>query len=251
MSYIDQDELYIKLDHNQTQVYKLVDSIHPGGVYTIAMAGAQTPVYSSISISGTSYEARVWGFRDADYENGLPIMTEYDFDNVPAGNSIKVATIPGHFQGYHTELKVVEDLNSMTAYNYRVNGAIPASFVKIAAQVQSVTPLPAGKIDAVTSGDFTTTGATWQFYARNNQSFTWTMYGTNTMTSIRLPNLSPNMLQTFPTLALDSLNFYNLELTKYHGLASYQDFLGTLFNPASPRTQNKLNASTLVYGQSK
>ena len=251
LSYIDPDELYIKIEHNQDEVYKLISGIHPGGTYTVDMSDAVSPVFSNISMSGQYYEARIWGFRDADYENGLPVMTDFSLGSVPAGNLVRVAVLPGHFQGYHSELKLIENWDSMTSYSCRRNGDIPAAFDKIDARVGSVTTHPAGKLEATTYGDFTTTCATWQFYGRNNQSFTWTMSGNNTLADIRLPNLSANMLQTFPTFSLDSLYFFNLELTKYHDLASYQDFLNTIFDPSGPKTQNKLNASALIYGQSK
>jgi hypothetical protein len=148
-------------------------------------------------------------------------------------------------------MKLIESWTSGTSYTCRVNGDIPSSFQKIDASVQSLTDYPSGKINIQTAGDFTTTNATWQFYGSNNQFFTWSMVGNNTITEFQLPNLSPSMLQNFPTLSLDSLYFYNAELSMYPGVASYDAFINLVFNPANPISQNKLNASTLIFGQGK
>ena len=178
-------------------------------------------------------------------------MTNYSLGNVPAGQQIKVAVLPERFQGYHTELKLVESWTDNTSYTCRVNGPIPASFLKIDASVQSLSTFPAGKIEVHPSGDFTSTVATWQFYGHNNQAFTWNLYGSDTSTVFKLPYLSPSMLQTFPTLSLDSLSFLNVELSEYPGLTSYNEFLHQVFDPAHPRSPNKLDASTLIFGQGK
>ena len=71
------------------------------------------------------------------------------------------------------------------------------------------------------------------------------------MTAFALPNPSPAMFQMFPVLALDSLGFYNIELTDYTGIASYNDFLKRRFDPAGPHSQDKMNASSMISGQAK
>ena len=251
LSYVDPDELLVKIEDGLDQKYQWINNIHPGENYNIDMASAQTPALSKISLSGKYYEARIWGFKDTDYENSMPIMTNYSLGNVPVNNEINVAVLPEHFQGYRTEMKLIENWTSGTSYTCRVNGDIPSSFQKIDASVQSLTDYPAGKVAIQSTGDFTTTNATWQFYGHNNQFFTWSMIGNNTITEFQLPSLSPSMLQTFPTLSLDSLYFYNAELFKYPGISSYDAFVNLVFDPANPLAQNKLNASSLIFGQGK
>ena len=251
LCYRDPDDLYIKTDDGNGQKYIWMSGIHPGETYNIDMSSAQTPAYRTIGLSGKYYEARIWGYKDTDYENSLPVMTNYSLGNVPVNNELKVAVLPEYFPGYRTELKLIESWTSGASYTCRVNGDIPAAFQKIDATVQSLTDYPSGKIHIQATGDFTTTNATWQFYGHNNQFFTWKMVGNNTIAEFQLPRLSPSMLQTFPTLSLDSLYFYNAEPTKFPGIASYDAFVNLVFNPANPLSQNKLNASSLIFGQGK
>lgn len=251
LSYLDPDNLFIKTENSQGNKYLWINDIHPGETYNADLSLAQTPAFSTISLEGKYYEARVWGYKDTDYENSLPFMTSFSLGDVPAGNQVKVSVLPEHFQGYRTELKLVESWDSNMMYTCRVNGGIPASFQKTNGRFLSVHTYPGGKIEVHSAGDITIINPSWQFYGHNNQSFSWTMYGSDTTTTFKLPLLSPSILQMFPTLSLDSLNFLNVELAKYPGIASYNDFLSHLFTPSSPHSQNNLNASTLIYGQSK
>ena len=251
LSYLDPDDLYIKIDDNQSQKYQWISNIHPGETYNIDMASAQTPAFTSISLSGVYYEARIWGFKSTDFENSQPIMTNFTLGEVPAGNQIQVPLLAEHFPAYHTELKLIESWDSAASYTCRQNGDIPAAFQKINARIQSMAVHPSGVVEVHPGGDFTTANVTWQFYAHNNQIFTWTICGPDTTTMFRLPKLSSSLQQTFPTLSTDSLNFYNVELVKFPDLDSYDKFINAVFNPAHPRSQNKLNASTLILGQSK
>jgi len=251
LTYLDPDDLFVKTENSQGQLFRWISDIHPGGIYDVDMASAQAPALTTIGLSGKYYEARIWGYKNTDYENSLPVMTEFSFGDIPAGNFIRVPDLPEHFQGYHTELKQVESWDSSTSYTFRVNGAIPSGFQKIDARVENLTVYPVGKIHLYPSGDFTSTNATWQFYGHNNQSFSWTMHGCDTTKYFKLPKLPESIIQFFPTLSLDSLYFYNVELSKYPDFASYDEIIHHIFNPTHPHSQNKLNASTLIYGQSK
>jgi hypothetical protein len=251
LSYLDPDNLFIKTENSQGQKYLWINDIHPGETYNADLSLAQTPAFSTISLEGKYYEARVWGYKETDYENSLPVMTSFSLGDVPSGNQVQVSVLPGEFQGYRTELKLVENWESNTEYFCRVNGAIPASFQKTDARILSVNTYTGGKIEVHSVGNFTTANSTWQFYGHNNQSFSWTMCGSDTTTTFQLPHLSPSLLQMFPTLSIDSLNFLHVELASYPGIASYNEFLNHLFDPSSPHSQNNLNASTLIFGQSK
>ena len=251
LSYVDPDDLFIKTDDGQSQKSMLISDIHPGKTYNIDMAQAQAPTFGMIGISGVYYEARVWGYKNSDFENSQPIMTDYALGDIPGSNLIHVAILSALFQGYRTELKLIESWDSLATFTCRVSGEIPAAFQKIDARIQSLIDFGSGKIKVQAAGDFTTTNATWKFYGHNNQVFTWTMSGSDTATHFKLPMLSASMLHTFPTLSLDSLNFYNVELTKYPEVGSYNDHLQLIFDPVHPRSENTLNASSLIFGSSR
>jgi hypothetical protein len=251
MSYTDPDELLVTFGSDGEQVYKWITGVHPGGVYNIDMSGAVAPELTSISLSGIYCEARTWGYRNSAYEDPLPMMTNFSLGNVPAGNKLKVAVYPGHFQGYHTELEIIESWDSATSYIYRVNGDIPSSFVRVNARVLSMKTFPAGRVEIKPDGDYTMTSVLWQFSGTSDQIFNWTLFGDDTTTAFNLPEIPPSMRQMFPTLALESSFFIHAEVTKYPGIASYDSFIHTLFDPSNPRSQNKLDASILIYRQAK
>jgi hypothetical protein len=49
----------------------------------------------------------------------------------------------------------------------------------------------------------------------------------------------------FPTLSLDSLQFYQFELVNYPAIKSYPDYIVKSFNPANPGRKDKLESSAV------
>jgi len=250
LSYLDPDVLLVKTE-NYNQKYLWVDDIKPGNLYNLDFSNAEMPVLDTILIAGQYYEARIWGFRESDQNQQFPIMTNYSLGNIPVENKIVVAAFPQYFNEYTTELKLVENWSSATSYTTRTHGPIPKEFKKCYAGLQSFADKSHGTVELVTTGTYTTGIVNWQFYGHNNQIFTWDLAGNDTTKHFQLPDISPMLKQTFPTLSLDSLYFHHLQLDNYPDITGYENLLTKLFNPAEPAAVSSLNVSTLTFGQGK
>jgi hypothetical protein len=244
--YRSPDDLYIHLLTSEGPRYKWISGITKGGTYNIDMAQSELPVLQDISFPITSvyYEGVITGYQGQDMESPLYFLVdELLGDGIPV-NSIPVSYPPSHFTAFHTELSLITDWSSPSTYSYWVDGAIPAAFKKIDADVITLSS-STGRADFTATGAYNVSNANWSFSATNNLIFEWNVYGPDSTTVMILPELSPSMHQMFPDLSIDSLTLQNIRLLNFYGLSSYNDFITKMFADIPTVGMKHMEASTV------
>jgi hypothetical protein len=141
-------------------------------------------------------------------------------------------------------MELLQSWTSPLTYTYSKNGPIPDTFVKINAILNPI-QTTGSSVSYTTSGIYTIARAKWNFQDAAKLAFDWNVSGSDTLTTISLPPLSPSMKKMFPTLSPDSLKLYQFELIHFPSIKSYADYLEKSFNPASPGKINTFESSAV------
>lgn len=246
--YAATDDLYIRLHTAAGTRYTWQHDVVPGESYTVDMNGATDAASETITFPGMAayYETYLYGYKTTDYENTFSTQADEALGDGTAAGSVTVSYPPDVYAGFHTDMKYIEDWSSNSMWQYHVNGVIPGAFKKIEASVVSTTQASQPpRLSLSSNGVFTLANATWQFSAKNNQNFTWTISGPDSVTLMALPKLPPSMAKMFPVLALDSLTYSNVELASYFSYPSYPTFVSACFNPTHPLMPANMEAASV------
>jgi hypothetical protein len=244
--YKSPDDLYIKIQTPGGQLYKYTKDLLGTGSYTVNMSTALQPERHTVSfpMQAENYEAELFGYKDADYDSPLPILADEIISDGFSTDSIHLYYPPSIFTGFHTKLMLQENYASEATWFYNTEGAIPDEFIKINADILSMQP-EKGSVRLQTSGTFDMAAAHWQFVDQALLFYEWQVYTPDTTRKIILPQIPPAFIRMFPTISLDSLIFQYAELTDLQTLASYNELINKLFDPAHPTQMDRYDASIL------
>lgn len=244
--YKSPDDLYIKIQTPGGQLYNYIKDFLGTGSYTVNMSAALQPERQTVSfpMQAENYEAELFGYKDADYDSPLPILVDKIISDGFSTNSIDLYYPPSIFTGFHTKLMLQENYESEATWFYNTEGTIPDEFIKINADILSMEP-EKGSVKLQTSGTFDMVAAHWQFVDQTLLFYEWQVYAPDTTRKIILPQIPPAFMRMFPTLSLDSLKFQYAELTDLQTLASYNELIHKLFDPAHPTQMDRYDATSL------
>ncbi|MEI6433755.1 MAG: hypothetical protein WCP32_02845 [Bacteroidota bacterium] len=239
------DDLYIKLSSPSGSLYKWTNGIIPGETYDVDLSDMKTaePHTITFPVATQDFHVKVYGYRDTSYLS-LPIAADELIGNGDKVDNVTVSVPPATFSRFRTYIELIESWASPLTYTCSQNDAIPDSFIKLNAAINNIN-IQGSKTDFNSVGDFTVTSAVWYFHDTENLAFEWTVFGPDTLTTISLPILPPAMKSMFPTLALDSLTFYQFEIINYPKFDSYNAYLENIFNPATSGLADRLNSSSI------
>jgi len=239
------DELYVKIQTGEGQFYKITD-IARNGNYAIDMSDASQAESHTISfpLSAENYEARLYGYKDADYDSPIPVTADNLISEGVPASSIDMHYPASFFSGFHTKLMLQETYTSEVTWFYQTEGSIPDEFVQIDADILSMQP-QTGSLSIQTSGTFDMVAAHWQFIDHTLVFYEWQIFAPDTTATIIIPEIPPAFKQMFPTASLDSLIFQYAELTELFTLSSYYELIGKLFDPSHPQQMDRFDASSL------
>jgi hypothetical protein len=139
---------------------------------------------------------------------------------------------------------IQETYSSDATWFYHTEGAIPDKFIKINADILSMQPKK-GSLMIQAGGTFDMVAAHWEFVDYALLFYEWQVYTPDTSRTIILPEIPPAFKRMFPTISQDSLIFQYAELTDLQNLASYNELISKLFDPAHPTRMDRYDASTL------
>lgn len=244
--YKSPDNLYIKIHQITGDICKSIPDIIPNGKYTIDMSDAVKATEKLIGLPfiALNYEADIWGYQGQDFSSPLPVMTEMVLSDGNAVNSIHVYTPPTGFAGYHSRLMIQETYTSENTYYYSVDGAIPETFVKTGASVQSMIP-GSGMVRIESTGPYEMVTGQWTFDSHAFEFYDWNVFGSDSTHVITLPRISHALSTLFPSLAIDSLSYSFTELTEFKSISTYKEFIGKIFNPANPQSPDRFESSVV------
>jgi hypothetical protein len=244
--YKSPDDLYVKIQTPGGQLYKYLQDFLRTGSYTVTMSNALTPESHSVSfpMQAENYEAELFGYKDADYDSPVPVLADYLISDGFAADSIQLYYPPLIFSGFHSKFMLQETYSSDATWFYNTEGAIPDEFVKINAGILSMLPTT-GRLKIQTSGTYDMVGAHWEFVDHTLLFYEWQVYAPDTTSTIILPEIAPAFKRMYPTISLDSLLFQYAEVTDLQNLASYNELISKLFDPAHPTQMDRYDASSL------
>jgi hypothetical protein len=253
MLYRNTDHFYARVNTSQGPRYKWVDGIMPGQAYHVDMSTADSSAVDLVTFPMTAqyYEATIYGYDDPDYQSKTPYTVEQLLGNGNPVNSVTVSHPLIESLYFLTNLHLLDSWTSGYSWDYRTKG-IPASFQKIDADLSGVMP-STGQVTFQAGGNFNVAGASWVFYANNNQVFNWNIFGPESKRNFKLPQLSRSFMETFPVLAVDSLQFDRAQLYNYPELSSYQELIQRNFmmsNVVLPKMY-ALNVASVSFAQGK
>jgi hypothetical protein len=244
--YTSPDDLYVKIQTSGGQLFKIVKNIVRNGNYSINMSDVNQATSHTISfpISAENYEAELYGYKNANYDSPIPILADNLISDGLPVNSVNLYYPPSVFSGFHTKLMLQETYSSDAAFYYHTEGSIPDEFQKINADILSMQPKK-GSLAIQTSGTYNMTGAHWEFVDHALVFYEWQLFAPDTTRTMIIPEIAPALKRMFPSISLDSLNFQYAELTDFQNLASYDDLINKLFDPAHPSQMDRFDATTL------
>lgn len=240
------DDLYVKIQTSGGQRYKIAKDIVRNGNYSIDMSDAMQAESHAISfpISAENYEAELYGYKDANYDSPIPILADDLISDGLSVNSVNLYYPPSVFAGFHTKLMLQETYTSDATWYYQTEGAIPGEFRKIDADILSMQPKTGGLV-IQSSGTYDMIAAHWEFIDQALAFYEWQIYSPDTTRTLILPEITPAFKRMFPTISLDSLIFQYAELTDFQNLASYDELINKLFDPAHPTQMDRYDATML------
>jgi hypothetical protein len=249
MLYKSTDDLYVKVAMASGDRYKILPGIVPGGVYSVDMADAAPTEAHAIAFPFPvqNYEADIYGYKEQSFDSPVPILADMVISDGSAASSVKVSGPPAYFAGYHTQLMIQETYTSDVTWQYHTDGAIPGSFKKIEASVNSV-QADRGTVNVQASGIFEMLTAHWEYATPALEFYYWDIFSPDTTQTVSLPELSPAFSGLFNSLAIDSLSLVYTELTDFQTVASYGEFLQNCFEVSPPKTIDRFEASSVRRG---
>jgi len=218
--------LYVALNTPEGPMYRFTEPLTPGNHYEINMLELLPAATQNIRFSGpvVDFHLQVYGYADTVDRSSLPVVADEQLGDGTPVSEVRAAYPPGRYASCRTTMKAVESFVSPDALGCSFFGSIPSGFRKIGARVEQVTV--AGITASIAaSGAYTVSAATWQYGDTANLVFDWTIFGSDTATTLSLPGLPATVRKMFPTLAADSLRYFQTELTDYNGLSDYQAYL--------------------------
>ena len=240
------DDIYFGIPTSAGMKYKWFSGIKAGSRDTFDLSNLLVPEKRTISFPSPVqyYECRVQGYTGTDFSSPIPYMIDEILGNGIIASSVDAYYPPSRFQGFHTDLMVVETWASNQSWFYQVDGQIPAAFRKVNAQVNSFTSTKRSlKLNA--SGVMDAVSGTWKYLSPYQGLVEWTVYGPDTATSLQLPDVAPSLNQMFPWFSRDSMNFTNVQLIDMVNCQGYQQVIKRLFDPSNPSAFERQEASIL------
>ena len=244
--YKSPDDLYVKIQTSGGQLYKIVKDISRNGNYSVDMSDAMQTISHVISfpMSAENYEAALFGYKDANNDSPIPVMADNLISDGLSVNSIHLNYPADVFSGFHTNIMIQETYTSDATWFYHTEGAIPGEFRKTDADIQIMQPKRGGLV-IQSSGTYNMVAAHWEFVDHALVFYEWQIYSPDTTKTFILPEITPAFKRMFPSISLDSLNFQYAELTDLLTLASYNELINRLFDPAHPTQMDRYDATTL------
>jgi hypothetical protein len=234
--YKSPDNLYVGIPVPGGLKYKWFTNLVMGSTDTLDLSGGSDAALHALRLADQPvgyYECRVDGYAEANFNSPVPFRIVDVPGNDNPGGLLSLFYPPGIFQGYHTWVKIVEDWASGAEYEYQTDGPLPASFVKIQAQVTQVNS-SGFRADISATGTLDALSGTWNYQSPYQGMVEWVVFGPDTASRIEIPEPSPALLSAFPWLSRDSLTFIHSELTDLSKVQGYSAMIGLIFNPAAP-----------------
>ncbi len=246
--YLQPDNYYVKFNSdNGKPKYKWLTGIEPGGSYTADLSQMDTPDSAAISLPITAkyFEAWIYGFEDQTYDLPTGFLCDLVFSGITPTNQIVVDYPPDKFVGFRSKIIIRESFQSSIEWTNNIIGNIPSNFIITDAEIVSYES-NGPEMHVQTAGNYDVIQTKWHYMSKNNEIFEWSVFGADTLTSIKLPEISPKVLATFSSLSLDSLAFNNVELLDFLEMDSYQEMIDATFNPSNPRLIGQLSSKSVM-----
>lgn len=242
--YRSPDDLYIGYPTSGGFRYKWIPSLQKNNKDTIDLSSLLVPESSTISfpLAMKYFECTVDGYTDLNYNSPYFHTLNEIIEGGTSISSFRVYYPPAVFQGFHTSIMATEEILSSESWFYHVDGQIPAVFKKINAAISGIIPASGG-IRISANGSMDAVSGTWEFQNPFQGLVTWTVYGGDTVRTIKLPGISPALNQMFPWLDADSLSFANARLYEMPAVANYQELVDILFSKTNPTSIERLETS--------
>jgi hypothetical protein len=234
--YKSPDNLYIGIPVPGGFKYKWFENLVSGSSDTLDLSGGSDAVIHTLRLADqpvSYYECRVDGYREASFDSPVPYRIFDLPGNENPGGLLSLYYPPGIFQGYHTWVKIVEDWTSGTEFEFQTDGQLPASFIKIQAQVTKLNS-SGYQAEIAATGALDALSGTWNFQSPYQGMVEWVVFGPDTTTQLKIPEPAPALLLAFPWLSRDSLTLIHAELTDLSKVQGYSAMVGLIFNPAMP-----------------
>ena len=227
--------------------YKWFQNVIPGSADTFDLSGGLTQEKKTIALpfAAPYYECSILGYPDGSFNLPIPYDVDELFGDGTPVSGIDAFFPPGKFQGFHTDVMILENWTSGVAWRYQTDGDIPSAFVKISAQLNSCVPT-INTVDLKASGTLDAVSATWQFESPFEGKVEWTVFGPDTTTHLAVPEVAPSINAVFPWLSRDSLSYAKTELYDFPDLGGYNDVVNTLYNPSAPSAMSRQKISRMV-----
>ena len=237
------DTLLVGIKTTAGPLYARYPGILPGGTFDVDLAGMTSAAEHTISLPfmAQDFHVKIYGYHDTGSAGDLAIATDEQIGNGDKTGAVSVSYPPATFNSFLTSFEAIDSWTSPSSYLYRKYGAIPDSFVKLDATTE-VTLIDRSRTTFRSTGNFTSTSATWNFHDADKLEFDWTVEGPDSITYIALPELPPSMKMMFPTLSLDSMQLFQFELTRYPAFSSYHNYLEKVYGQEVPGGREKLEA---------
>lgn len=245
--YADPDDFYLKMKTSAGQRFKWLSNFSAGNQYTLDLSSMEVPDSSEVSFpfSAGYYEARLWGFANDDYE----LSKAFLFDMVLAGlqpkDKVMLNYPPGEFTNYRTYMLLRESFVTNTEYFCNTIGAIPTAFTSIDATISDA-QLSGNVITLSTSGQYDSEKAYLYYSTPANEIFEWNIYAPANSANIIVPEISPLLVETFPSSDTAHFELRNSELIDFDGINSYGEMIQALFSNDLPRDINQLDYHSVV-----
>jgi hypothetical protein len=246
MLYKQTDDLLVKVAYAGGDRYKIIPGVSPGGKYNIDMSDALTAESQSITFPFPvqNYEADIYGYKEQSFDSPIPILADFVLSDGLTVNATTVSYPPSFFSGFHTKLMIQETYTSDVIYYYQTDGSIPATFNKTGASIVSMQAAK-GSVNIQSGGTFDMTAAHWEYLTPALEYYDWQIYCPDTMQTVTLPAIAPAFSRLFNSLAIDSLHLVYAELTDFQTVASYEEYIQKLYDPAHPQTTDRFEASSV------
>ena len=244
--YTSPDAIYFGIPTSAGMKYKWFSGIPANTAYTFDLSDPLPAEKTTVLFPAPVqyYECRVQGFPGGNFNSPIPYMVDELLGDGSITSKAEVYFPPSKFQGFHTDIMLVENYLSNQSWSYHVDGEIPAAFKKIAAQLNSYTATNT-RLLVKASGDLDAVSGTWQFLSPFQGMVEWTVYAPDTSTSVQLPQVAPALNGMFPWFSRDSLTFEKVQLTDLVNCKGYAGMIGRLYNPLNPSGFERQEVSSL------
>jgi len=247
MIYDAQDDFYLKMktDVNGPR-FKWMDGFTAGSHYVLDLESMEIPNSTTIPFPFEAgyYEGRLWGFGDNSFDLGKAFLFDLVLAGIEPKNEIILNYPSGRYENYRTNIMIRESFFNNALYFFNTTGAIPSALPLIDADITGA-QMSENEIILLANGNFETQKAFLYFMSANNEIFEWNIYAPSSAEKIYIPDLSPLLGATFPSIDTADFVLKNTELIDFHELNSFREMLQVMFDKNNPLNLDQLDYSSV------